>query len=63
VEDLNVDDSIFNTYREAFITKSLIRTDASGNYVPALADSWETEDAKNGSSIWSRMPHGMTVCQ
>lgn len=46
VEDLNVDDSIFNTYREAFITKSLIRIDASGNYVPALADSWVTKDAK-----------------
>jgi peptide/nickel transport system substrate-binding protein len=46
VEDLNVDDSTFNTYREAFLTKSLIRVDASGDYVPALAESWETKDAK-----------------
>jgi peptide/nickel transport system substrate-binding protein len=46
VKDLNIDDSIFNTYREAFLTKSLIRIDASGKYVPALASSWETKDAK-----------------
>ncbi|OPY49846.1 MAG: putative ABC transporter periplasmic-binding protein [Methanosaeta sp. PtaU1.Bin112] len=46
VEDINVNDGIFNTYREAFLTKSLIRVDQSGNFVPALAESWETEDAK-----------------
>lgn len=46
VEDINVNDGIFNTYREAFLTKSLIRVDPSGNFVPALAKSWETEDAK-----------------
>ena len=37
VEDINVNDGIFNTYREAFLTKSLIRVDPSGNFVPALA--------------------------
>ncbi|MDD2753995.1 MAG: ABC transporter substrate-binding protein [Methanothrix sp.] len=46
VEDINVNDGIFNTYREAFLTKSLIRVDPSGNFVPALAESWETKDAK-----------------
>jgi ABC-type transport system substrate-binding protein len=43
VEDINVNDGIFNTYRETFLTKSLIRVDQSGNFVPALAESWETE--------------------
>jgi len=46
VKNLNVDDGVFNTYREAFLTKSLVRVDASGKYVPALAESWETEDAR-----------------
>ncbi len=46
VEDINVNDGIFNTYREAFLTKSLIRVDPSGDFVPALAESWETEDAR-----------------
>lgn len=46
VEDINVNDGIFNTYREAFLTKSLLRVDSSGDFVPALAESWETEDAK-----------------
>ena len=46
VENVNVDDGGFNTYREALLTKSLIRVDASGKYVPALAESWETKDAK-----------------
>ena len=46
VEDINVNDGKFNTYREAFLTKSLIRVDPSGNFVPALAESWETEDAR-----------------
>ena len=46
VEDLNVNDGILNTYREAFLTKSLIRVDNAGNFVPALAESWETDDAK-----------------
>lgn len=46
VEDINVNDGIFNTYREAFLTKSLIRVDPEGNFIPALAQSWETDDAK-----------------
>jgi len=46
IEDINVNDGTFNTYREALITKSLIRVDQSGNYVPALAESWETDDAR-----------------
>ena len=46
VEDINVNDGIFNTYREAFLTKSLIRVEPSGGFVPALAESWETADAK-----------------
>jgi len=46
VEDINVNDGIFNTYREAFLTKSLIRVDQAGNFVPSLAESWETKDAK-----------------
>jgi len=46
VEDINVNDGIFNTYREELLTKSLIRVDPSGNFIPALAKSWETEDAK-----------------
>lgn len=46
VGDLNVNDGIFNTYREAFLTKSLVRVDSKGNFVPALAESWETDDAK-----------------
>jgi peptide/nickel transport system substrate-binding protein len=46
VDDINVNDGIFNSYREAFITKSLIRVDPSGNFVPALAESWETSDAQ-----------------
>jgi ABC-type transport system substrate-binding protein len=54
VKNLNVDDGVFNTYREAFLTKSLVRVDASGKYVPALAESWETEDASKWSSIWRR---------
>lgn len=46
VVDINVNDDIFNTYREALLTKSLIRVDPSGNFIPALAESWETDDAK-----------------
>lgn len=46
VEDINVNDGIFNTYREAFLTKSLIRVDPSGDFVPSLAESWETDDAQ-----------------
>lgn len=61
VEDINVNDGIFNTYREAFLTKSLIRVDQAGNFVPSLAESWETKDAKNGHFTWSRTPPGMTA--
>jgi peptide/nickel transport system substrate-binding protein len=46
VEDLNINDGILNTYREAFLTKSLVRVDPSGNFVPALAESWETDNAQ-----------------
>jgi peptide/nickel transport system substrate-binding protein len=46
VEDLNINDGILNTYREAFLTKSLVRVDPAGNFVPALAESWETDDAQ-----------------
>lgn len=46
VEGLNVNDGIFNTYREALLTKSLIRMDPAGNFIPALAESWETDDAQ-----------------
>jgi peptide/nickel transport system substrate-binding protein len=35
-----------DTYRDGILTESFIRMDASGEYVPALAKSWETQDAK-----------------
>ncbi len=49
VEDINVNDNTFTTYLETLLTKSLIRVDQSGNFVPALAESWETDDAE----VWT----------
>ena len=49
VEDININDNTFTTYLETLLTKSLIRVDQSGNFVPALAESWETDDAE----VWT----------
>ena len=46
VEDININDNTFTTYLETLLTKSLIKVDQSGNFVPALAESWETDDAE-----------------
>jgi peptide/nickel transport system substrate-binding protein len=45
ISNINVGGDL-DTYRDCMLTESLIRLDSTGAYVPALAKSWETQDAQ-----------------
>ncbi|AFD00552.1 ABC-type dipeptide transport system, periplasmic component [Methanocella conradii HZ254] len=58
IADININDVRFSEIRKALTHQGMVRIAPNGTYVPALADSWETKDAKtwvyhlNKSARW-----------